>query len=411
MIDYDAEFSHALERIHNEGRYRIFNDLERRAGQFPRAFNHRSGTEVIVWCANDYLGMGQHPAVIAAMTETIETMGAGSGGTRNISGTHCRITELEATLAELHNKESALVFTSGYIANEATLSTIGSMLKNCVIFSDALNHASMINGIRNSIADKKIFRHNDVKHLESLLADTPHNRPKIIAFESVYSMDGDIGPIKEICDLARRYNALTYLDEVHAVGMYGDHGAGVAEQLGLMDDIDIIQGTLAKAYGIMGGYIATSTTLVDMIRSYAPGFIFTTSLPPALAAGATASIRHLMNSPHERSQHQAAARMLKESLRAKNIPQVECDTHIVPVLVGDPVLCQKASDMLLEKHNIYVQPINYPTVPKGTERLRFTPTPFHNEQMINALASALDDVFTELNIPRSAEAIMARKAA
>ena len=267
MIDYTAEFSKSLGRIQSEGRYRIFNDLERKAGEFPKAFNHRIGKEVIVWCANDYLGMGQHPAVISAMTNAVETMGAGSGGTRNISGTHCRITELEETLAELHQKEAALVFTSGYIANDATLSTVGSILKNCVIFSDSLNHASMINGIRQSIAEKKIFRHNDVDHLESLLANTPHHRPKIIAFESVYSMDGDIGPVKEICSLAKRYNALTYLDEVHAVGMYGEHGAGIAEKLGLMDEVDIIQGTLAKAYGVMGGYIATSATLVDTIRS------------------------------------------------------------------------------------------------------------------------------------------------
>ncbi|MAR56291.1 MAG: 5-aminolevulinate synthase [Rickettsiales bacterium] len=411
MIDYDAQFSSALMRIRNEGRYRIFNDLERKAGEFPKAFNHRTGKEVTVWCANDYLGMGQHPSVIAAMTETIQHMGAGSGGTRNISGTHCRITELEKTIAELHQKEAALVFTSGYIANEASLSTLGSILKDCVIFSDSLNHASMINGIRHSIAEKKIFRHNDVKHLESLLADTPHYRPKIIAFESVYSMDGDIGPIKEICKLARKYNALTYLDEVHAVGMYGEHGAGIAEQLDLMDEVDIIQGTLAKAYGVMGGYIATTSTVVDMIRSYAPGFIFTTSLPPALAAGANASIRHLMQSQHERSQHQAAAHHLKQCLRDAAIPQIECDTHIVPVLIGDPVLCQKASDMLMEQFDIYVQPINYPTVPKGTERLRFTPTPYHTEAMIRHLTQALDHVFTALDISRCAETILARKAA
>lgn len=400
MIDYHAQFESALQRVKNEGRYRVFNNLERIAGNFPFAKSHRNGEEVIVWCANDYLGMGQHPAVVNAMVEATQQMGAGSGGTRNISGTHQKIVELEATLSELHEKESALVFTSGYIANEATLSTIGSMLKDCVIFSDSLNHASMINGIRHSIAEKKIFRHNDIEHLKSLLAATPIAQPKIIAFESVYSMDGDIGRIEAICDLAERYHALTYLDEVHAVGMYGPRGGGIAERDGLMDRVDVIQGTLAKAYGIMGGYIAASSSIIDMVRSYAPGFIFTTSLPPALAAGANASIRHLMHSQTERQEHQKAARYLKAQLTDAGIPQIHCDTHIVPVLIGDPVKCKQASDLLLEEYQMYVQPINYPTVPKGTERLRFTPTPMHSEAMMDALTDALVDVFDRLGIER-----------
>lgn len=399
-LNYDAQFDAALERIKSEGRYRVFNELERIAGRFPIARSTRTGKEVVVWCANDYLGMGQHPDVIKAMTQTIEQMGAGSGGTRNISGTHHKIVELEKTLAELHQKESALVFTSGYIANEAALSTIVSMLKDCVVYSDSLNHASMISGIRNSSGEKKIFRHNDVEHLETLLANTHHNRPKLIAFESVYSMDGDVGHIRDICALARKYNALTYLDEVHAVGMYGARGAGIAEREELMDEVDIIQGTLAKAYGIMGGYIAASARIIDMVRSFAPGFIFTTSLPPALAAGATASIRHLMQSQSERDAHQANARLLKDMLAQVGIPQIEGDTHIVPVLVRDAVLCKQASDMLIEQHGIYVQPINYPTVPKGTERLRFTPTPFHTSHMMQQLTTALVEVFDELGIAR-----------
>ncbi len=399
-LNYDAQFDAALDRIKSEGRYRVFNELERIAGRFPIARSTRTGQEVVVWCANDYLGMGQHPTVINAMTHAIEQMGAGSGGTRNISGTHQKIVELESTLAELHHKESALVFTSGYIANEAALSTIVSMLKDCVVYSDSLNHASMISGIRNSSGEKKIFRHNDVSHLESLLANTHHNRPKLIAFESVYSMDGDVGPIREICALARKYNAITYLDEVHAVGMYGARGAGIAERDDLMEEVDIIQGTLAKAYGIMGGYIATSARIVDMVRSFAPGFIFTTSLPPALAAGATASIRHLMQSQSERDAHQANARTLKSLLRAEGIPQIDGDTHIVPVLVRDAALCKQASDLLIDQYGIYVQPINYPTVPKGTERLRFTPTPFHTQEMMEHLATSLAAVFDALGIAR-----------
>lgn len=397
-IDYDAAFSAALEDIRAEGRYRVFTDLERKVGAFPRAYSHRSGTEVIVWCANDYLGMGQHPEVLGAMQTAIATMGAGAGGTRNISGTHHKIVELETTLAQLHNKEAALVFTSGYIANEASLSTLGAMLPGCVIFSDAQNHASMIHGIRQSGAEKKIFRHNDVDHLAKLLAATDARSPKIIAFESVYSMDGDIGPIKEICALARQYNAITYLDEVHAVGMYGPHGAGIAERDGVMDEVDIIQGTMAKAFGVIGGYIAARANVVDMIRSYAPGFIFTTSLPPAIAAGANASIRYLMQSGTERAQHQANAAQLKTLLTQAGIPVMPNNTHIVPVMVGDPVRCKQISDILLDEYHMYVQPINYPTVRKGTERLRITPTPFHTEAMMEELRDALVEVFARLGV-------------
>ena len=398
QINYTSLFEDAIARVRSEGRYRVFNNLERHAGTFPFAKSHNTGEEVIVWCAQEYLGMGQHPKVIDAMRHAIGTMGTGSGGTRTISGTHSLIVELEATLAELHDKDAALVFTSGYIANEASLSTLGSLLPDCIIYSDVYNHASMINGIRFSGATKKIFRHNDVEHLHQLLEASPKNTAKLIAFESVYSMDGDIGPIKEICDLARRYNALTYLDEVHAVGMYGTHGAGIAEREGLMERVDIIQGTLAKAYGIMGGYIAASREIVDTIRSYAPGFIFTTSLPPALAAGAIASIRHLMESQSERAAHQANAARLKALFRQAGLPVMDTPTHIAPVLIGDPVLCKQASDRLLEQHNMYVQPINYPTVPKGTERLRFTPTPLHTETMMQDLTRALRTIFDALEI-------------
>lgn len=393
---YDALFTHAIDEIRAEGRYRVFTELERLAGRFPHARSTKTGEEVVVWCANDYLGMGQHPVVLNAMKDAIDGMGAGAGGTRNISGTHHKITSLEATLAELHQKESALVFTSGYVANEAALSTLGAMLKDCVIFSDMENHASMIHGIRQSNAEKKIFRHNDVEHLARLLAATDYRRPKIIAFESVYSMDGDIGRIKEICALARQYNALTYLDEVHAVGMYGARGAGIAEREGLMDEVDIIQGTLAKAYGVIGGYVASRAVIVDTIRSYAPGFIFTTTQPPAIAAGAEASIRHLMNSSIERAQHQTNAAMLKGILTKAGIPVLANNTHIVPVMVGDPVKCKQISDELLEKYRMYVQPINYPTVRKGGERLRITPTPFHTQDMMFELRDALSEIFGRL---------------
>lgn len=409
--DYDTIFADTLTQIRAEGRYRVFTELERMAGQFPRARSTKTGEQVVVWCANDYLGMGQHPAVREAMKSAIDEMGAGAGGTRNISGNHHKITSLEATVAELHGKDAGLVFTSGYVANEATLSALGAMLPNCVMFSDADNHASMIHGIRQSGAEKKIFRHNDVDHLAKLLAGTDIRRPKVIAFESVYSMDGDIGKIKEICALARQYNALTYLDEVHAVGMYGPRGAGIAEREGLMDEVDIIQGTLAKAYGVIGGYIASRKVIVDAVRSIAPGFIFTTSQPPAIAAGANASIRYLMESNAERVQHQANARLLKTMLAEAGIPVLANDTHIVPVMVGNPVLCKQASDLLLEEYAMYVQPINYPTVRKGTERLRITPTPFHSVEMMEGLRDALVDIFARLGISycnKTAEAAQLR---
>lgn len=403
MIDYEALFDDAVRQVKAEGRYRVFTDLERKVGQFPLAHSHRTGTDVVVWCANDYLGMGQHPVVRSAMIDAIETMGAGAGGTRNISGTHHKIVQLEETLAQLHGKEAALVFTSGYVANESALSALGAVLNDCVIFSDAQNHASMIHGIKQSGAEKKVFRHNDIDHLAKLLAATDAKRPKIIAFESVYSMDGDIGPIREICALARQYNAITYLDEVHAVGMYGETGAGIAEREGLMDEVDIIQGTLAKAYGVIGGYITGHANVIDMVRSYAPGFIFTTALPPSIAAAANASVRYLMESGSEREAHQAAALKLKSMLTKAGIPVLPNPSHIVPVMVGDPVLCKQASDILLEEYGMYVQPINYPTVRKGTERLRFTPTPFHNEAMMLNLRDALVDVYARLRIRYDAE--------
>lgn len=397
-LDYDAMFSAAIAQIRSEGRYRVFTELERLAGRFPYARSTRTDRNVVVWCANDYLGMGQHPSVTGAMKSAIDAMGAGAGGTRNISGNHNKITALEETVAELHQKEAGLVFTSGYVANEAGLGTLGAMLDGCVMFSDADNHASMIHGIRQSNAEKKIFRHNDVDHLAKLLAATDYRRPKVIAFESVYSMDGDVGKIKEICALARQYNALTYLDEVHAVGMYGERGAGIAEREGLMDEVDVIQGTLAKAYGVIGGYIASRAVIIDMIRSCAPGFIFTTTQPPAIAAGAQASIRHLMQSGAERAAHQANAQLLKKMLHKAGIPVLANDTHIVPVMVGDPVKCKQASDILLEEYDMYVQPINYPTVRKGTERLRVTPTPFHTVAMMEDFTAALVEIFARLDI-------------
>lgn len=397
-MNYDAYFESALDAIRAEGRYRVFTDLKRIAGKFPQAIASKTGKEIVVWCANDYLGMGQHPVVLDAMKAAIDEMGAGAGGTRNISGTHSHIVALENTVCALHQKEAALVFTSGYVANEAGLSTLGAILDDCVIFSDAQNHASMIHGIRQSGAEKKIFRHNDIEHLAKLLAATDARRPKVIAFESVYSMDGDVGRIKDICQLARAYNALTYLDEVHAVGLYGDRGAGIAERDGLSDEVDIIQGTFAKGYGVIGGYIASRAPIIDMIRSYAPGFIFTTSLPPSIAAGANASIRYLMHSQSERAAHQEKAATLKTLLIEAGIPVLPTQTHIVPVMVNDAALCKQVSDILLHEFSMYVQPINYPTVRKGTERLRFTPTPYHTESMMLALRDALVDVFHRLNI-------------
>lgn len=397
-MNYEDIFKSSISQLKSEGRYRVFNDLERHAGAFPLAKSHLSGRDVTVWCSNDYLGMGQHPKVTTAMAEAIGRLGAGAGGTRNISGTHHEIVNLEKTLSDLHQKEASLVFTSGYIANEATLGTLCSMLKNAVVFSDSENHASMISGIRISKAEKHIFRHNDLAHLEELLKATDPARPKIIAFESVYSMDGDISPISAVCDLADKYHAITYLDEVHAVGMYGEHGAGVAERDGVMHRLTVIQGTLGKAYGVMGGYIAGSRALIDMIRSYAPGFIFTTAMPPAQAAGANASIRHLMQSSEERKRQQYNVRILKEMLMQAGLPVMDTASHILPVLVGDPVKCKQASDMLLNQFDIYVQPINYPTVARGTERLRITATPLHTHAMMVELTRAMSWVFERLNI-------------
>ena len=411
-MSYDRYFNKALEALHEEGRYRIFTDLARQVGRFPKAldYSHNPPREITVWCSNDYLGMGQNQHVTTAMKHAIETLGAGAGGTRNISGTHHLIIELETELADLHNKEGALVFTSGYVSNEATISTLGRVLPDCLILSDELNHASMIAGVKNSGATKRIWRHNDLEHLEQLLKEAGELRPKLIAFESVYSMDGDIAPIKEICDLAERYNALTYLDEVHAVGMYGKRGGGIADQLELMERVDIIEGTLAKAFGIMGGYVTASSTIIDTIRSYAPGFIFTTSLPPAIAAGATASIRHLKTANDLREKHQEQVAKLKVKLTEAKLPILPTKTHIVPLMVCDPVLCKAASDRLMEKHGIYIQPINYPTVTRGTERLRITPSPLHDDAMIDELVNAVTEVWEALDIAsltkgRLAEAI------
>lgn len=409
-IDYEQHFRDSIDRLKQEGRYRVFNDLERKAGSFPLAKSHVTGRNVTVWCSNDYLNMGQHPKLISAMSEAIGRMGTGAGGTRNISGTHHAIVTLEETLAELHHKEAALVMTSGYVTNEAALCTLGNMLPDCVIFSDECNHASMIHGIRYSKAERHIFRHNDVAHLESLLKATDPARPKLIAFESVYSMDGDISPIRAICDLADEYAAITYLDEVHAVGMYGKRGAGVAEREGQMDRLTVIQGTLGKAFGVMGGYIAGSRALVDMVRSYAPGFIFTTSLPPALCAGANASIRHLMESGEERERQRYKVQVTRDMMQKAGLPVMPSVSHILPVLVGDPVLCKQASDMLLSQFDIYVQPINFPTVPRGTERLRITPTPAHSHEMIMELTRALVWVFERLGIRPDMDAVLKKAA-
>ncbi|WP_339766365.1 5-aminolevulinate synthase [uncultured Pseudosulfitobacter sp.] len=402
--DYGAQLDAALNRLHEEGRYRTFIDIERRNGQFPHAVRTRtdgSEQDITVWCGNDYLGMGQHPVVLAAMHEAIDATGAGSGGTRNISGTTVYHKRLEAELADLHGKEQALLFTSAYIANDATLSTLPKLFPGLIIYSDALNHASMIEGVRRNGGAKRIFRHNDVAHLRELLAADDPAAPKLIAFESIYSMDGDIGPIKEICDLADEFGALTYLDEVHAVGMYGPRGAGVAERDGLMDRLDIINGTLAKAFGVMGGYIAASERMCDAIRSYAPGFIFTTSLPPAVAAGAAASVAFLKTAPELREAHQLQARILKMRLKGLGLPIIDHGTHIVPVIVGNPVHTKLLSDLLLEDHGIYVQPINYPTVPRGTERLRFTPSPVHGPRELDALVKAMDGLWSHCALNRA----------
>ncbi len=403
-MDYTAKLDLAIERLHDEGRYRTFIDIARKNGQFPHAtWSRPDGTEtpVTVWCGNDYLGMGQHPVVLSAMHDALEAVGAGSGGTRNISGTTVYHKALEHELADLHGKEAALLFTSAYIANDATLSTLPKLFPGLIIYSDALNHASMIEGVRRNGGAKRIFRHNDMDHLRELLAADDPDAPKLIAFESIYSMDGDFGPIKEMCDLADEYNALTYIDEVHAVGMYGPRGAGVAERDGLMGRIDIINGTLAKAYGVMGGYIATSAKMADAVRSYAPGFIFTTSLPPAVAAGAAVSVRHLKSDQSLRDAHQAQAKALKLRLKGLGMPIIDHGSHIVPLIVGDPVHTKALSDMLLEDHGIYVQPINFPTVPRGTERLRFTPSPVHGPREMNALVNALDSLWSHCALNRA----------
>jgi 5-aminolevulinate synthase len=400
-MNYNDVFEAALARVRNERRYREFADLERIAGRFPRAIWHspKGAKDVVIWCSNDYLGMGQHPHVIAAMVDTATAMGTGAGGTRNIGGTHHTIVQLERELADLHRKDAALVFTSGYVANETSIATLAKLLPDCVIFSDAMNHNSLIEGIRQSGREKVIFRHNDADHLEELLR-AAGKRPKLVVFESIYSMDGDVAPIEAICAAAERHGALTYLDEVHAVGMYGARGGGVAERDGLMDRVDVIQGTLGKAFGCIGGYIAANATLIDSVRSYAPGFIFTTSLPPPVCAAATAAIRHLKQSQAERGAQQARVRAVKERLADARLPVSPNSTHIILLAVNDPEKCKQASELLLAEHGIYVQAINYPTVPRGTERLRITANANHDDQMTDELVAALVAVWEKLDLPR-----------
>jgi 5-aminolevulinate synthase len=400
-MNYDDIFDKAIDRLHSEGRYRVFIDILRNKGAYPNArcfAGHNGPKEITVWCSNDYLCMGQHPKVIAAMEEALHDVGAGSGGTRNIGGnTHYHV-ELEAELADLHGKDGALLFTSGYVSNDATLSTLAKILPGCIIYSDELNHASMIAGIRNSGSEKRVWRHNDLAHLEELLATDDPDAPKLIAFESVYSMDGDVAPIAAICDLADKYNALTYCDEVHAVGMYGARGGGISERDAVADRVTIIEGTLGKAFGVMGGYVAADQRIVDVIRSYAPGFIFTTSLSPVLVAGVLAAVKHLKASSEEREAQQANAAMLKAMMSEAGLPVMMSATHIVPLMVGDPIKAKKISDILLAEYGAYVQPINYPTVPRGTERLRFTPGPQHDEAMMRALTDALVEVWDRMDL-------------
>jgi 5-aminolevulinate synthase len=408
VMTYNAYFEDALARLKEECRYRVFADLERIAGRFPYAIWHcaHGAREVVLWCSNDYLGMGQHPEVVGALIETATRMGSGAGGTRNIAGTNHSLAELEREIADLHGKEAALVFTSGYVSNETGISTLAKLISDCLILSDALNHNSMIEGVRQSGCEKQIFRHNDMEHLESLLRGAG-GRPKLIVFESLYSMDGDVAPTRAICDLAERYGAMTYIDEVHAVGMYGPRGGGIAARDGTMHCIDAIEGTLAKAFGCLGGYIAGSAPLIDAVRSYAPGFIFTTALPPAMCAAATAAIRHLKASGWERERHQERAARVRAVLTSAGLPVMPNDTHIVPVLVGDPGKCKQATDLLLTEYGIYIQPINYPTVPKGGERLRITPSPCHEDAHIDVLVEALVQAWEWLRLPLYASALAA----